>query len=41
VGQGGSVRPRYCYTPVAYYCEWFSLHWTKRYGEDMCHISTP
>jgi hypothetical protein len=41
LGQGGSIKPRQCYTPVAYFCEWFSLHWTKRYGEEQCWVSTP
>lgn len=39
MGQGGSIAPRDCWTPVTYSCQWFTLYWDTEYGETECSIS--
>jgi hypothetical protein len=39
MGQGGSIKPRECWTPVTYSCEWFTWYWEANYGERLCSIS--
>ncbi len=38
-GQGGSIKPRKCWTPKWYECVWFTFDWEVNYGETRCHIS--